>query len=315
LASLRLPEQASYTWKPARPEGKWTPSLIPAAALECYVGLTEGGAFTTLQHWGETTLGMVTGNNRYFALSPRRAAELDLREGDVIALSPPGSRHLRGLDLTKSAWEDLGQSGAATLLFRPASEPSRSARRYIAAGETMGVPEAYKCRNRSPWWRVPLVRRPDLFVTYMNADTPRLCANEAGAHHLNSVHGLYLSPRHRGVGLHALPLGALNSVTLLGAETVGRAYGGGMLKLEPREADLLPVPSPRTLADAADALGAIRESVATLLAARRLLEAVELVDKAMLEGLLGYGASQVSALRAGHEELRARRVQRGSASR
>ena len=36
----------------------------------------------------------------------------------------------------------------------------------------------------------------------------------------------------------------LNSVTLLGAELIDRAYGGGMLKLEPREAARLPLPSP-----------------------------------------------------------------------
>jgi adenine-specific DNA-methyltransferase len=54
-----------------------------------------------------------------------------------------------------------------------------------------------------------------------------------------------------GVRLHdpdeelrsALPLLALNSVTMLGGEVFGRAYGGGVLKMEPREAAKLPVPT------------------------------------------------------------------------
>ena len=71
----------------------------------------------------------------------------------------------------------------------------------------------------------------------MNADTPRLCTNRAQAHHLNSVHGVYLTGPLRRLGMDLLPVAALNSMTLLAAETVGRAYGGGMLKLEPREAD------------------------------------------------------------------------------
>ena len=78
----------------------------------------------------------------------------------------------------------------------------------------------------------------------MNADTPRLCTNLRKLRHLNSVHGVYLNSALRELGTGLLPLAALNTMTLLGAETVGRSYGGGMLKLEPKEADRLPVPSP-----------------------------------------------------------------------
>ena len=94
--------------------------------------------------------------------------------------------------------------------------------------------DAYKCRVRLPWWRVPLVKPADLLLTYMNADTPRLCTNRKSVYHLNSVHGVYLRKGLRQLGMDLLPLASLNSMTLLGAETVGRAYGGGMLKLEPR---------------------------------------------------------------------------------
>ena len=88
--------------------------------------------------------------------------------------------------------------------------------------------------------------------------------------------------------MELLPLAALNSITLLGAETVGRAYGGGMLKLEPREADVLPVPSRRCLwrvrpmrwpGTARLSLSALRE--------RRLQDAVRLVDEVLLDGAAG----------------------------
>ena len=91
-----------------------------------------------------------------------------------------------------------------------------------------------------------------------------------------------------------LPLASLNSMTLLGAETVGRAYGGGMLKLEPKEADLLPVPDPRTLDAARPALAAIRPQVAARLRQPRgLLEAAKLVDDVLLIGELGMARSDV----------------------
>ena len=86
-------------WRPDQPEGKWTPSLLSADALSAYAALAASQDFSPLQTWGETTLGMVTGNNRYFALTAPRVTELQLQAHDLIRLSPPGSRHLRGLSI------------------------------------------------------------------------------------------------------------------------------------------------------------------------------------------------------------------------
>jgi adenine-specific DNA methylase len=312
VASLASNGQAGRYWKPASPAGKWTPSLMAAPALETYLELAEDDAFCTLDDWGDTTLGMVTGNNRYFALSPQRVRDLRLAPRDLITLSPPGSRHLRGLMFSETAWQELGNADRATFLFRPSGEPSKAGVAYIESGEALGVDKAYKCRVRTPWWRVPRVPPADLMLTYMNADTPRLCANRAKAHHLNSVHGVYLRAGSRRTGMDLLPLGALNSMTLLGAETVGRAYGGGILKLEPREADLLPVPSKAVLDEAAGALAALRPQMAKALRNGGLMEAVRLVDDVLLVGELGVSRSKVRALREAHAELSARRMARGA---
>lgn len=298
-------------WKPETPDGKWTPSLLSSDSLSVYTHLTSSDDFCVLEAWGDTTLGMVTGNNKFFALSPDRVRELGLLPSDLIPLSPPGSRHLRGLAFTESARAELGRTGSPTWLFRPAGPPSPAASAYIEAGHQTGVHTAYKCRVRTPWWRVPLVRPADLLLTYMNADTPRLTSNKAKAHHLNSVHGVYLKPEHQRLGVDLLPVAALNSLTLVGAETVGRAYGGGMLKIEPREADRLPVPSPALVARAHPALTAVRPQLATHLRNGRLLDAARLVDDVLLVGELGMSRADVRALRDAHAELTARRVARG----
>lgn len=303
---------AGRTWRPARPEDKWTPSLLSTEALTAYTGLISGDGFTVLESWGDTTLGMVTGNNEFFALSPARAAALGLVKSDLLRLSPPGSRHLRGLTFSTAALNELGREGSATWLFRPAGEPSPAALAYIAAGETANVDAAYKCRVREPWWRVPLVPPADLLLTYMNADTPRLSTNAARAGHLNSVHGVYLGAKLRKLGKDLLPLASLTSMTLVGAETVGRAYGGGMLKLEPREADRLPVPAPSVVQAAADRLVSIRPQVAGLLRSGKLVEAAKLVDDVLLVGELGMSRGDVRVLRDAHAALTARRVARGA---
>lgn len=140
---------------------------------------------------------------------------------------------------------------------------------------------AYKCRVRRPWYQVPLVNPADLLLTCMNADTPRLITNRAKAHHLNSVHGVYLRDEVRALGRDLLALAALNSVTLLHAEIVGRSYGGGILKIEPREADRWLVPSPELVAARANELRAVRRRVGSLLDRGKLLEATRIVDDAL----------------------------------
>lgn len=304
-----------HRWWPKDTRAKWTPALLSTAALAAYTPLTSSDGFATLQQWGDTTLGAVTGRNGFFALSPLQAKQLRLRESEVVRLSPPGSRHLRGLSLTTIGLNDLGAAGARTLLFRPGPDRksmSPGARRYIAEGEDLGVDQAYKCRVRSPWWQVPISPPADLFLTYMNADTPRITTNAAAAVHLNSVHGIYLQQEHRALGSSVLPIASLNTATLLGAELVGRAYGGGMLKIEPREADQLPIPSPLLVEHLKPELQKIRPAVRDALRRGDLLGAVRVVDQLILREYLDLTDDQHTELVAAHALMSARRLARSA---
>lgn len=312
-----LERMRDESWTGYAPTGdqKWTSALLPAAALDIYERLTENDRFTTLLGWGETYLGAVTGNNGFFSLTRADAAKLGLGQGELLPISPPGSKHLRGLTFSQSAWEDLAKDSKRCLLFAPGANPSPAALAYIAAGEAAGVHLTYKCRSRSPWWRVPLVERPDLFFTYMNHDRPRLITNAAEAQFLNSLYGVRLKSSVRAIGRELLPLVCLNSATLLGAEVVGRAYGGGMLKHEPKEADLLPVPSPDTLEAVADDLRAIRPQVGRALGAGKPQRAIDLVDRILLKEHLGLSDKEVAGLAGARDLLFQRRITRSRGER
>ena len=300
------------TWTPPKNSGKWTASLVPAAGMDTYQELVGGDHFEELKAWGETSLGAVTGNNGYFAMSKRLLQELDLPRSEVVRISPPGSTHLRSLSLSRRQWEDLGASGARTYLFRPGVDPSPAAQRYIHQGIAAGVDRAYKCRVRTPRWRPPVLAPPDLFLTYMNAAFPQLASNPSRLRHLNSVHGVYLRPEVAALGTEILPLACLNSVTLLGAEAVGRSYGGGMLKLEPKEADLLPVPSPHLLHAVTAELAALISPVRVLLANGNSREAIRLVDDVLLGAALGVGDASIRSLETAREHMVSRRKARGN---
>jgi adenine-specific DNA-methyltransferase len=301
--------ESGTTWAPVDTGDRWTPMALSDITTDVMARLATTGSFGPLEVYGDTTLGAVTGGNRFFALSPARVDELGIPRRDLLRISPPGSAHLRGLVLTDSAMTRLGQRDQPTWLFWPSSDPSDAAIRYIDLGHATGVDQAYKCRVRKPWWRVPVLAAPDLFLTCMNADTARLTTNSAGARHLNSIHGVYLKADLRNIGREVLPVASLNTMTLLSAEIVGRSYGGGILKIEPREADRWWMPSPETLGENRETLAAIKPRVQRHLQNKNLLAAVALVDEILFADVLT--TSELESLRADHRALTSRRTVRG----
>jgi adenine-specific DNA-methyltransferase len=310
LAELGRVGTGAWTWFAPDKGGKWTSALLPTESVKTYRDTSTGDGFCTLLDWGETTLGSVTGNNNYFAMTFDEVKEWGLRENELERISPPGSRHLRGVSFTKKSWADLGAEGARCYLFSPNARHSDEAERYIAHGLAIKVDQAYKCRNRKPWWKVPLKAAPDILLTYMDHVRPRLTTNLAGVRYLNSLYGITLRLDQRRLGMDLLPLASINSLTLLGAEMVGRAYGGGLLKLEPTEADKLPVPSPDVLIAFEGELRALRPQVNKALGRGNLPEAVKLVDRVVLSHACGLSQSAIASIRESKEVLFGRREAR-----
>lgn len=311
-----LTEITTIPWQEHTPDegAKWTPALLSTSLFETYQAIAASNGCEALLDWGDTYLGAVSGNNGYFSLTKAEANALGLRNGDLLPISPPGSRHLKGGRFTERAWQVMADEGARCYLFYPKEKLSVAAGNYVALGEEKKVHKAYKCAVRDPWYIVPLVQTPDLFFTYMNHDRPRLVTNEAQVEILNSLYGIALHHGRKALGRELLPVAALNSLTLLGAEMVGRAYGGGLLKLEPKEADKLPLPSKEVLEAAQEELRPLTAQIFNLLRGDGLERATEMVDRIILSKVMKLSKSDVLALRTARDLLLQRRVARAKAS-
>lgn len=270
----------------------------------------DGSGMIQLDQYGDVRLGAVTGSNRFFTMSETTVREFRFKTSDLVSICPPGSRHLRQLSFDAADLVALRNSGKAVYLFSPADMPSVAAESYISLGLSTGINMAYKCRKRNPWWRVPGLKVCDIFVTYMNGYGPNLCFNGARVAYLNSVHGLFLHKDVEEKVARSLPLVALSSATLLSAELVGRSYGGGILKLEPREASQMLVPSPGLIRDHIVDLQRIQSAVDSCLREGKRDEATLMVDEVLLPEL-GMSAGEIQIVHGALLELRTRRRERG----
>jgi adenine-specific DNA-methyltransferase len=310
LQSLKLFGPSHFTVAPAE-AGKWSDFLLSTEQRQVFKRAMDD-CCVDLGDYGSIELGSVTGANSFFALSEETRREFGLSERQLVRISPPGTRHLKGMSFTKRAWDASRENGDAVWLLRPpVGDRTPSLRDYLVRGEDEGVPDAYKCRIRDPWWRPPAVAPPDLFFTYMSHRYPRLIRNTAGVSFLNSMHGLYLRNGVPKEVAAALPLLCLNSITMLGAEIFGRSYGGGVLKMEPREARELPVPAPGPLREAHAVLRKDRAHLDGQLRNGLWTNVVKRVDEVLLRGVLGLSSVEALSLHSAAVELRARRMGRG----
>jgi adenine-specific DNA-methyltransferase len=278
--------------------------LLPDDVRSLYRLLADHKDVATLGELASVDIGIVTGANEFFLLDRETARQID---GRLLVPAIGKAQQLPGAQLSREDHQDLLEAGSPALMFKAsASSPKQaliSAADHIAAGESEGFHERYKCRIREPWWGLPIPGDgpAGLLLTYFANDHPRIALNEARVFSTNTVHGVRpADPRLAA----ALAVGFYNSLTLLSAEIIGRSYGGGVMKLEPSEAEaLLFPPVDESLAEL---LGAVDDAVR----ARDLEAALNLVDARMLAPL-GLDAEKISRLRTAREFLRERRRRRG----
>lgn len=180
--------------------------------------------------------GVVTGQNDVWLVGPEtpplperflrpcvsRAEDLTSLSGGCLV----DARPLRRLVVLP---ENLGDASPAE---------RRQIEAFLAWARARGADATHTARHRKCWWRVDVRPAPPLIMTYMGRRPPVFVRNEVGALILNIAHGLR-------------PLATMTAKEQDGwvrwlnknvSVEQGRAYAGGLVKFEPKEAMRIPIP-------------------------------------------------------------------------
>ncbi|HEX3128847.1 MAG TPA: N-6 DNA methylase [Thermoanaerobaculia bacterium] len=304
LAELPAVLARAETFPAGSEPEKWLPGYAAHPGAATLDDLETRRLLVQLGEIGKASIGFVSGANEFFVLTSEEAAQWRLPEA---SLQPAliRARQTPGLLITKADFTRFRSQGERCLLWRPGERLTRAERSYLKRGESLGYPSRYKCRVRSPWYQVPGVVQPDAFLTYMSDVVPRLCLNQARVAASNNL----LTVRLPGIPANlrkAFITAFYNSATLLSCERTGRSYGGGVLKLEPREADRILVPAADLVARHRTALEDLSPAVDSALRNGSLDDAVTAVDAVLFQGE-GIAPGEMTAARTAlHERRRTR---------
>lgn len=229
------------------------PYLLPKEVRDLYAAAAANPESRRLGDLAQVGIGYVSGDNSFFHLRPSEAKRWRIPPRFLFPTLRNG-RAMPAGQITRDVVEGWTRNDEPILLLRleRGQELPASVRNYLDSSAGMEARQAYKCRNRTPWYAVPDVQVPDYVMSYMAGRSANLARNLVGVTCTNSVHSVRV--RDRRLADRLLPQWSTPFVRL-SCELEGHALGGGMLKLEPREASKILFPAHPATAPCGEALG------------------------------------------------------------
>ncbi len=197
-----------------------------------------------LREFASVMRGIATGANGFFHLTRAQAADLSIP--DEFLLSAVGrTRDVPGDEVTPETMATLDSAGRPTLLFSPDGRPQDqfppAVQQYLSRGVAMGLPQRRLIATRRPWYRMERRRPPPILFAYLGRRSARFIRNRGGGVPLTGFLCVY-PHRKDDAFVEALWRVLSDDRTVANLPLVGKSYGGGAIKVEPRALETLPLP-------------------------------------------------------------------------
>ncbi len=200
-----------------------------------------------LGDYARVVRGIATGDNAFFFLTRAGARALGIPEAYLRPAigrtrDLPGERKA----VTAGTLDALDAAGRPTLLLsldgRPVEALPPPVRAWLEEGVRRGVPERpLVAATRRPWYRMEVREPPPLLFAYLGRRHARFVRNEAGVVPLTGFLCVYPHASDPA-SLGALWRVLAHPATEANLARVGKSYGKGAIKVEPRALERLPLP-------------------------------------------------------------------------
>jgi len=249
---LRVEEGALERWVRSgfRDRGAGIVAEERALAEGLRTGLTRppasgvGEEGPVLGDYARAMRGIATGANDFFLLTRERAHALGIPT-EMLLPAIARTRDVPGDRVDEALLAALAAAGRPTLLFCPdgrtLAEFPESVRRYLEEGERRGLPARPLLASRRPWYRMERRPPPPWLFAYLGRRNARFVRNLAGAVPLTGFLCVY---PHRTDPQDLASLGEVlrHPEVVANLRLVGKSYGAGCIKVEPRALERLPLP-------------------------------------------------------------------------
>jgi len=184
--------------------------------------------------------GIATGANQFFFLTVDEAAELGIRD-EFLVLAVGRTRDVPSDTVDEETLARLDAAGRPTLLFSPDGRPKQSlpasVRAHLERGEAQGLPRRKLLQTRRPWYKMETREVPPILFAYLGRRNARFIRNLAGVVPLTGFLCVY-PHSDSDEYLDRLWQVLSDPATVDNLALVGKSYGGGAIKVEPRALEL-----------------------------------------------------------------------------
>lgn len=195
-------------------------------------------------------IGLVTGANQFFVLSSQDKEKHGLREADTVRVLGK-FKAVKGLCFTVCDHDNYMETGARGHLVHSEKLPRNGSalRRYLDSFSEAERKNIGTFKKRAIWHAPNDENIPDAFLPVMNHHGPRLVLNHAQINCTNTLHRAFFRNPTEVQQQKLIAISLLTSFSQLSAEFVGRRYGSGVLKHEPREIEKISILLPELNSD------------------------------------------------------------------
>jgi adenine-specific DNA-methyltransferase len=198
-----------------------------------------------LADFAKVLRGIATGANDFFFLTAKQASALGI-PGELLVSAIGRTRDIPGNEIDLETIESLEAMGRPTLLFSPGGRPMESypqaVREYLRRGEMMGINKRPLVATRRPWYKMEVRKVPPILFAYLGRRNGRFIRNRAGVVPLTGFLCVY-PKRGDSEFIEKLWQVLQHPDTLAGLSLVGKSYGAGAIKVEPRALERLHLPT------------------------------------------------------------------------